>query len=91
MAGTLVFQRKIKLCLQPLPFRLETLPNLIQILCIKPLLWLGACKLPLREGQTLAMELLMQRALEAGLETAVLDSPAYQRYAEARRVSGLNG
>ena len=41
--------------------------------------------LPVREGQTLAMELLMQRALEGGLEGAILDSPAYQRYAEQRR------
>lgn len=49
----------------------------------------AASGLPLREGQTLAMELLMQRALEGGLETAVLDSPAYQRYAERRRVEGL--
>lgn len=47
--------------------------------------------LPLREGQTLAMELLMQRALEGGLETAVLDSPAYHRYAERRRAEGLDG
>jgi len=40
--------------------------------------------LPVREGQTLAMELLMQRALEAGLEAAVFDSPAYRRYMEQR-------
>jgi MoxR-like ATPase len=40
--------------------------------------------LPLREGQTLAMELLLQRALEAGLATAVLDSPAYHRYSAQR-------
>ena len=47
--------------------------------------------LPLREAQTLAMELLLQRALETGLEGAVLDSPAYQRYAEQRRRDGLDG
>jgi len=47
--------------------------------------------LPLREGQTLAMELLLQRALESGLENAVLDSPAYQRYSERRRAEGLGG
>ena len=47
--------------------------------------------LPLREGQTLAMELLLQRALEGGLENAVLDSPAYQRYSERRRSEGLGG
>ncbi len=45
----------------------------------------GPVPLPLREAQTLAMELLLQRALEQGLEAAVLDSPAYQRYAKARR------
>lgn len=40
--------------------------------------------LPLREVQTLAMELLIQRALSQGLETAILDSPAYQRYLRER-------
>ncbi|MBS1178633.1 MAG: hypothetical protein H6R06_3045 [Proteobacteria bacterium] len=44
----------------------------------------GSVPLPIREAQTLAMELLLQRALEQGLETAVLDSPAYQRYAAQR-------
>ena len=44
----------------------------------------GPVPLPIREAQTLAMELLLQRALEQGLETAVLDSPAYQRYAAQR-------
>jgi hypothetical protein len=44
----------------------------------------GAVPLPLREVQTLAMELLLQRALEQGLELGVLDSDAYRRYAEAR-------
>ena len=41
--------------------------------------------LPVREAQTLAMELLMRQALESGLETALLDSAAYRRYAERRR------
>jgi MoxR-like ATPase len=41
--------------------------------------------LPVREAQTLAMELLLQKALASGLEGAVLDSPAYARYAERRR------
>jgi hypothetical protein len=36
--------------------------------------------LPIREVQTLAMELLFRRALEQGLEAAVLESPAYARY-----------
>jgi hypothetical protein len=30
------------------------------------------------------MELLLQRALQLGLETTVLDSPSYQRYAAQR-------
>jgi hypothetical protein len=41
--------------------------------------------LPIREAQTLAMELIMQRALERGLEATILDSGAYRRYAEQRR------
>ena len=45
----------------------------------------GTVPLPIREARTLAMELLMQRALERGLETAILDSAAYRRYAERRR------
>jgi hypothetical protein len=40
----------------------------------------GPVPLPLREAQTLAMELLLQKALESGLEATVLDSPAYRRY-----------
>ncbi len=44
----------------------------------------GAAALPLREAQTLAMELLLQKALEQGLDTTVLDSPAYRRYAQRR-------
>jgi MoxR-like ATPase len=40
--------------------------------------------LPVREAQTLAMELLMQKALEQGLETTILDSAAYRRYTERR-------
>ena len=40
--------------------------------------------LPLLEAQTLAMELLMQRALEQSLEQTILDSPAYQRYLRRR-------
>jgi hypothetical protein len=34
------------------------------------------------------MELLMQKALEQGLETVILDSPAYRRYAEQRARDG---
>jgi MoxR-like ATPase len=51
----------------------------------------GPTPLPLREAQTLAMELLMQRALERGLEAAVLDSPSYARYAKARREAARDG
>ncbi|AGA90202.1 ATPase family protein associated with various cellular activities (AAA) [Thioflavicoccus mobilis 8321] len=40
--------------------------------------------LPVREAQTLAMELLLQKALELELETAVLASPTYRAYAEQR-------
>ncbi|MBB4199774.1 ATPase [Rhodoblastus sphagnicola] len=50
----------------------------------------GATPLPLREAQTLTMELLMQRALAAGLEAAILDSPSYRRYAELRRRDGVD-
>jgi hypothetical protein len=45
----------------------------------------GTVPLPIREAQTLAMELLMQKALEGGLETVILDSASYRRYAEQRR------
>jgi len=47
--------------------------------------------LPLREAQTLAMELMMQKALERGLEGAILDSPAYTRYTAQRQKDGLGG
>jgi predicted ATPase len=50
----------------------------------------GATPLPLREAQTMAMELLMQRALATGLEAAILDSSSYHRYAEARRLDGVD-
>jgi hypothetical protein len=46
----------------------------------------GEAPLPIREAQTLAMELLMQKALETGLEATVLDSASYRRYVEQRRV-----
>ena len=49
----------------------------------------GEVPLPLREAQTLAMELLLQKALQSGLETAALDSPAYQRYAAQRKREGF--
>ena len=51
----------------------------------------GPVPLPIREAQTLAMELLMQKALDGGLEAAILDSPSYRRYAEQRRSEGLDG
>ena len=47
--------------------------------------------LPVREAQTLAMELLMQSALEKGMEGAILDSPAYRRYADRRSRESQSG
>jgi MoxR-like ATPase len=47
--------------------------------------------LPIREVQTLAMELLMQKALGAALEATILDSPAYQRYDQRRRRENAHG
>ncbi|MCG6897311.1 MAG: AAA family ATPase [Thiocapsa sp.] len=47
--------------------------------------------LPIREAQTLAMELLMQKALEIGQEAAVLDSGSYRRYLEQRRSEEQGG
>ena len=44
----------------------------------------GPVPLPLAEVQTLVVELLAQRALQQGLEQALLQSPAYQRYAAGR-------
>jgi hypothetical protein len=44
----------------------------------------GEVPLPAREAQTLTMELLMQKALEGGLEAVIMDSQAYLRYAERR-------
>jgi hypothetical protein len=51
----------------------------------------GPTPLPLREAQTLAMELLLQKALEAGFESVVLDSAAYRRYADARERDAVRG
>jgi hypothetical protein len=48
----------------------------------------GDVALPIRETQTLAMELLMQKALKEGLEATIMDSPSYQRYASHRRTEG---
>ncbi|MGF1466370.1 MAG: AAA family ATPase [Sandaracinaceae bacterium] len=44
--------------------------------------------LPIREVQTLAMELLFQRSLERGLEGTVLESPVYRRYLGDREATG---
>ena len=46
--------------------------------------WRPPVALPLREVQTLAMELLMRKALERGSEAALLDCAAYQSYADQR-------
>lgn len=48
----------------------------------------GRVPLPIREAQTLAMELLLEKALERGLEGTVLASSAYRRYAEQREKDG---
>lgn len=48
-----------------------------------------AARLPIREVQTLAMELLAQKALENGWEQAMLDSAAYREHSEQRRRDGL--
>ncbi|MBK1703758.1 AAA family ATPase [Halochromatium glycolicum] len=45
--------------------------------------------LPVREAQTLAMELLLEKALERGLEGVALDSAAYRRYSAQRAEAGL--
>lgn len=44
----------------------------------------GVTPLPVREAQTLTMELILQRALAAGLEATVLESRAWQRYDASR-------
>ncbi|HYN77672.1 MAG TPA: AAA family ATPase [Lamprocystis sp. (in: g-proteobacteria)] len=51
----------------------------------------GETPLPIREAQTLIMELLFERALESGLESAIFASPAYRRYNEQRKAEGLGG
>ncbi len=45
----------------------------------------GNVPLPIREAQTRAWVVRLQRALQRGLETTVLDSPSYQRYAAQRQ------
>jgi MoxR-like ATPase len=47
--------------------------------------------LPIREAETLAMELMMQKTLERGLEAAILDSPAYARYAKRHARDSADG
>jgi monoamine oxidase len=44
----------------------------------------GTKPLPLRETQTLLMELLAQKALEQGLEAVMFDSPAWRVHLEQR-------
>lgn len=45
-------------------------------------------RLPIREAQTLALELLFKKALESELEGVVLASPFYKRYSEDRHRDG---
>ena len=51
----------------------------------------GDAPLPVRESQTLAMELLMQKALENGLEATILESDAYRRYSDRRARESADG
>jgi hypothetical protein len=65
-------------------------PNLaraLQVLVQLP--ELSGARLPLREVQTLGMELLMARALASGSMLTLLDSPAYQRYGAQRSEEAL--
>ena len=50
----------------------------------------GPERLPIREAQTLTMELLFQKALERGLEAAVLDSASYVRYTDEREAQAAS-
>ena len=45
--------------------------------------------LPVRESQTLAMELILKTTLEAGSDDLVITSPAWQRYDQQRTDAGL--
>jgi MoxR-like ATPase len=45
----------------------------------------GDAALPIREAQTLTMELIMHKALDGGMEAAILDSPVYRQYMQLRR------
>ena len=60
-----------------------TLARCIEVLEQLPQ-WRPPVALPLREVQTLAMELLMRKALERGSEAALLDCAAYRSYADRR-------
>jgi hypothetical protein len=68
-----------------------TLARALQIIEQLPETRGAAVPLPIREAQTLAMELLMQKALDSGLEATILDSPSYRRYAEQRSRDGRDG
>ena len=78
-------------CWPPAP-RQRTLARALDIIEALPQHRAGAAAgLPLREAQTLAMELLFQKALETGLEATVMDSAAYRRYSERRAAEGGGG
>jgi len=51
----------------------------------------SSAALPIREAQTLAMELIMKTSLDRGLEGAILDSASYHRYKEQRRRDRTDG
>jgi len=57
-------------------------PRLLRILEIVDQFTDMAGALPVKESQTLAMELILKKALDTGIDDAVLDSPAFLRYSE---------
>ena len=43
--------------------------------------------LPTRESQTLAVEIILKKALESGIEDEVINSPAWLQYSEQQTQS----
>ena len=56
----------------------------IEGLLYYPLDYVAGVRVPLSPRELALTELLMQKALERGLEAVIMDSPAYLRYAERR-------
>lgn len=61
-----------------------TKPRLLRILEIIDQFTDMENALPVRESQTLTMELVLKKALEAGIDDVILDSPAFVRYSERK-------